>query len=74
MTEILAHTPLLLKAFLSSLSSSSPTIIHDPPKGSSFKEYFVPPFSKEYSLGPIPRENSVTPTPFFFANKKCPNS
>lgn len=72
-TDILAHTDALLKDPSLSSSSSSPTIIQEPPIGKSFKEYLVPPFSVERSLGPIPRENSVTAIPFLFAKRKCPS-
>ena len=43
MIDILAHTDLLPKVPSPSSPSSSPSIIHDPPKGSSFHEYRVPP-------------------------------
>ena len=46
----------------------------EPPKGKSFKEYLVSPFTKLKSLGPIPKENSVTSIPLNFANIKCPSS
>ena len=73
-TEILAQTEALLKDPWLSSSSSSPTIIQEPPMGNSFKEYRVSPMTLERSLGPIPRENSVTAMPFLFAKRKCPSS
>ena len=95
--ENLAHFPFTLNEFSASFISSSPTIAHEPPIGSSFHEYFVHscqsgllskyfcehknlkinpffPFATVIILGPIPTENSGTPTPFFFARRKCPSS
>ena len=69
-TAILAHTDLLLNAFGSDSFSSSPNIMQEPPKGKSFNEYLVSPFSKLHTLGPIPMENSITPMPHFFATMK----
>jgi hypothetical protein len=73
-TENLAQTPFLLKAPASSMVSSSPSIMQDPPNGNNFNEYLVPFLTKLASLGPIPTENSVTVMPFFFASRKCPSS
>jgi hypothetical protein len=44
--------------------------MQEPPKGKSFNEYLVSPFSKLHTLGPIPMENSITPMPHFFATMK----
>ena len=64
-----------LKEPSSSLSSSSPSIAHEPPKGNSLREYLVPLFATRLNiLGPIPTENSFITTPHFFATIKCPNS
>ena len=73
-TAIRLNTGLLLKALSPSASSSSPNMAQEPPKGRSFKEYLVSPFTKLKSLGPIPKENSVTSIPLNFANIKCPSS
>ena len=74
MIDILVHTDLLAKDPSSVVASSSPSIIQEPPKGSSFQEYLVPPFTVLTILGPIPRENSSTVTPPRFARRKCPSS
>src|SRR5699024_10459907 len=73
-TEILAQTEARLKDPWLLSSSSSPTIMQEPPMGKSFREYRVSPFTVERSLGPIPRENSVTVIPFLLASRKCPSS
>ena len=68
---ILAQIDFELKDPSSSLSSSSPSIAQEPPKGKIFKEYLVPLFATLLKiLGPIPTENSFTNTPFFFATIK----
>jgi len=53
---------------------SSPSNIHAPPMGSSFREYLTPPLMKEKSVGPMPTENSTTRIPFLLPIKKCPSS
>ena len=73
-TLIRAQTDLFPNAPASSLSPSSPSIIHAPPNGRSLIEYFVSPFCTPNKVGPKPRQNSLTLTPFFFASKKCPSS
>ena len=67
--HILTHTDLLAKAPSSSLDSSSPSIMQEPPIGRSFTDHFVPAASKEKSLGPIPSENSFTLIPPSLAKK-----
>ena len=73
-TEILAHTDLLLKFPGASDASSSSPIMHKPPIGKSFRQYLVPLYSFETRFGPIPIANSSTSIPFFFASVKCPSS
>ena len=73
-TLIRAQTDFLPKARSSEDSSSSPSIIHAPPNGSSLMEYFVSPFVKPTIAGPSPSENSFTLIPFAFASQKCPSS
>ena len=70
MTEILAHTDLLLKLFGESVASSSSPIAQNPPIGRILTAYFVPLYSLEKIAGPIPIANSSTSIPFFFASKK----
>ena len=74
MTAMRDNTGLLLNAFGSGFSESSPTIMQEPPKGSALMEYRVSPFSTLKMRGPIPTENSTTPIPLHFASRKCPNS
>ncbi len=73
-TLILAHTDLLLKFPGASEASSSSPIMHNPPIGRSFRQYFVPLYSFENRFGPMPRANSSTSMPFFLASAKCPSS
>ena len=72
--ETRCSTVLLLKLRESSLASSSPSIMHAPPNGSSFKEYFVSPLVNPTNVGPSPRQNSLTRTSLCFASRKCPSS
>ena len=74
MTEILAHTDLLLKLPSDISSASSSPIMQAPPKGSSLMQNFVPPIFFPISVGPRPKENSSTRIPFAFARRKCPSS
>ena len=69
-TEIRAQTDLLPKEPSSVVASSSPSMAQEPPKGRSFQEYRVPPFTVLKILGPMPRENSSTVTPLYFARRK----
>ena len=73
-TEIRAHTDLLLKFPGESVASSSSPIAQYPPIGRIRIAYFVPLNSFEKIAGPIPIANSYTSMPLSFASKKCPNS
>ena len=74
MTQIRAHTDLLLKLEGESVASSSSPMAQYPPMGRMRTAYRVPWYSFVKIAGPIPTENSCTSIWFSFARVKCPSS